>query len=111
MTSVATTTSSGGLAGGGGVKQYTYKELEDLINKVRIPVLISSVTFLCSSVPVPFPCLPQWSIELQGQEKLFLQEAQQINSWDRLLAENGDKVWLFSSMFLTSVLILCLGEP
>lgn len=36
LTSVATTTSSGGLTGpgGGGVKQYTYKELEDLINKV-----------------------------------------------------------------------------
>ena len=37
LTSVATTTNSGGLTGsggGGGVKQYTYKELEDLINKV-----------------------------------------------------------------------------
>ena len=33
-TSVATTASGGGV--GGGTKQYTYKELEDLINKVRI---------------------------------------------------------------------------
>ena len=51
LTSVATTTSSGGLTGsggGGGVKQYTYKELEDLINKVvtcNLPVSTFKVKF------------------------------------------------------------------
>lgn len=37
LTSVTTTTSSGGPTGlgGGEVKQYTYKQLEDLINKVE----------------------------------------------------------------------------
>ena len=60
---VSTTTQGGGVAGG---RQYTFKELEDQVQK--------------------------WSVELQSQEKIFLREAQRINSWDRLLAENGDKV-------------------
>ena len=31
-------------------------------------------------------------MELQNQEKIFQREAQRINAWDRVLAENGDKV-------------------
>ncbi|XP_064384254.1 nuclear pore glycoprotein p62-like isoform X2 [Halichondria panicea] len=47
-------------------KKYTYKELETLINK--------------------------WTLELQGQEELFLKQATQVNKWDRTLSENGDKI-------------------
>ena len=42
MTSVATTASGGGV--GGGTKQYTYKELEDLINKVYTCIYIALST-------------------------------------------------------------------
>ena len=34
----------------------------------------------------------QWSVELEDQEKVFLQQAQLVNTWDRMLAENGEKV-------------------
>ncbi|XP_048370670.1 nucleoporin-62 C-terminal-like protein [Sphaerodactylus townsendi] len=44
----------------------TYAQLETLINK--------------------------WSLELEDQEKHFLQQATQVNAWDRTLIENGEKI-------------------
>ncbi|ESO99583.1 hypothetical protein LOTGIDRAFT_141872 [Lottia gigantea] len=44
----------------------TYRQLEDSINK--------------------------WTTELSEQEKIFLQQATQVNAWDRLVMENGEKV-------------------
>lgn len=44
----------------------TYAQLENLINK--------------------------WSLELEDQERHFLQQATQVNAWDRMLIENGEKV-------------------
>lgn len=46
--------------------QLTYKQLEELINK--------------------------WALELTDYEKTFLDQAAQVNSWDRLLMENGEKI-------------------
>lgn len=42
----------------------TYAQLESLINK--------------------------WSLELEDQERHFLQQATQVNAWDRTLIENGE---------------------
>lgn len=36
----------------------------------------------------------QWSTELQEQEKVFLEQAQLVNQWDRVLTDNGDKVMI-----------------
>ncbi|XP_015207276.2 nucleoporin 62 like isoform X2 [Lepisosteus oculatus] len=44
----------------------TYAQLESLINK--------------------------WSLELEDQERHFLQQATQVNAWDRMLIENGEKI-------------------
>lgn len=44
----------------------TYAQLENLINK--------------------------WSLELEDQEKHFLQQATQVNAWDRTLIHNGERV-------------------
>ena len=44
----------------------TYRQLEEAINK--------------------------WTLELEEQEKAFLNQATQINAWDRLLINNGDKI-------------------
>ncbi|XP_019713145.1 nuclear pore glycoprotein p62 [Hippocampus comes] len=44
----------------------TYAQLEGLINK--------------------------WSLELEDQERYFLQQATQVNAWDRMLVENGEKI-------------------
>lgn len=44
----------------------TYAQLEEMINR--------------------------WSEELQGQEKVFLEQATQVNAWDRVLHENGEKI-------------------
>ena len=34
----------------------------------------------------------QWSSELEDQEKVFMQQAKQVNTWDGALAMNGEKV-------------------
>nr|5C3L_C Chain C, Nucleoporin Nup62 [Xenopus laevis] len=44
----------------------TYAQLENLINK--------------------------WSLELEDQEKHFLQQATQVNAWDRTLMQNGERI-------------------
>lgn len=34
----------------------------------------------------------KWKIELEEQEKVFLNQATQVNAWDTLLITNGEKV-------------------
>uniref|UniRef100_A0A8C3NVU2 Nuclear pore glycoprotein p62 n=1 Tax=Cyanoderma ruficeps TaxID=181631 RepID=A0A8C3NVU2_9PASS len=34
----------------------------------------------------------KWSLELEDQEKHFLHQATQVNAWDRMLIENGEKI-------------------
>jgi nuclear pore complex protein Nup62 len=34
----------------------------------------------------------KWTLELEEQEKLFMNQATQVNAWDRLLVGNGEKV-------------------
>ncbi|XP_066571382.1 nucleoporin 62 like [Amia ocellicauda] len=34
----------------------------------------------------------KWSLELEDQERHFLQQATQVNAWDRVLIENGEKI-------------------
>ena len=49
-----------------GGKAMNYRQLEEQINK--------------------------WMLELEAQERVFLQQATQVNAWDRLLVDNGEKV-------------------
>jgi len=34
----------------------------------------------------------KWTLELEDQEKLFLNQATQVNAWDRLLVSNGSRI-------------------
>ncbi|XP_010848022.1 PREDICTED: nuclear pore glycoprotein p62 [Bison bison bison] len=34
----------------------------------------------------------KWSLELEDQERHFLQQATQVNAWDRTLIENGERI-------------------
>ncbi|CAL1542518.1 unnamed protein product, partial [Lymnaea stagnalis] len=34
----------------------------------------------------------KWTTELEEQEKCFLEQATQVNGWDRIVMENGEKV-------------------
>lgn len=72
----AATTSTAAAAAPSGLPQaqITYQQLEENINK--------------------------WMADLEKQERDFLQQATQVNAWDRLLVENGEKV--------ICLLILCL---
>lgn len=36
--------------------------------------------------------LNKWSFELEDQEKQFLHHASQVNTWDRMMFENGEKI-------------------
>ncbi|KAH9499978.1 Nuclear pore glycoprotein p62 [Bulinus truncatus] len=47
-------------------KQMTFRQLEDTINK--------------------------WTAELEEQEKYFLEQATQVNAWDRVVMDNGEKI-------------------
>lgn len=42
----------------------------------------------------------KWTQELEEQEAVFLDQATQVNAWDRLLIENGDMVSSISCAFL-----------
>ncbi|XP_063987384.1 nuclear pore glycoprotein p62 [Diachasmimorpha longicaudata] len=61
--SITTVTSSTGAAQTGGMN---FCQLEEAINK--------------------------WTLELEEQEKAFVNQATQVNSWDRLLIANGEKI-------------------
>ncbi|KAM3827332.1 nucleoporin-62 C-terminal-like protein isoform 1-T1 [Vipera latastei] len=65
-TGVAASTSTATTTTGMTPPVMTYAQLESLINK--------------------------WSLELEDQEKHFLQQATQVNAWDRTLVENGEKI-------------------
>ncbi|XP_072361056.1 nucleoporin 62 like isoform X2 [Scyliorhinus torazame] len=60
------TTTSAAPTTGSAPPVMSYAQLESLINK--------------------------WSVELEDQEKLFLHQATQVNAWDRMLIENGEKI-------------------
>lgn len=34
----------------------------------------------------------KWTLELEEQEKLFINQATQVNAWDSILLKNGDKI-------------------
>lgn len=34
----------------------------------------------------------KWTLDLEEQEKIFLNQATQVNAWDRLLTMNGEKI-------------------
>ena len=67
--SAATTAAAGGAstaAAAAGTSKMTYKQLEEQINK--------------------------WSLELEQQERMFLQQADHVSAWDRCLVQNGEKI-------------------
>jgi nuclear pore complex protein Nup62 len=51
------------------------------------PAAISSITFAQLEETIN-----KWTLELEEQEKTFINQATQINAWDRLLIANGEKV-------------------
>ncbi|XP_030650215.1 nucleoporin 62 like [Chanos chanos] len=58
---------------------------------------ISTATTTTSAAPVMSyaqleALINKWSSELEDQERHFLQQATQVNAWDRMLVENGDKI-------------------
>ncbi|XP_067312999.1 nucleoporin 62 like [Pseudorasbora parva] len=63
---VATTATSTAIVTTSTAPVMSYAQLESLINK--------------------------WSSELEDQERHFLQQATQVNAWDRMLVENGEKI-------------------
>lgn len=50
----------------------------------------------------------KWSSELEDQERHFLQQATQVNAWDRMLVENGEKVETYT-VFSYCIHHLCTG--
>ena len=34
----------------------------------------------------------KWTLELEEQEKVFLNQATQVNAWDRMMVNNGEKI-------------------
>nr|XP_019550201.2 LOW QUALITY PROTEIN: nuclear pore glycoprotein p62 [Aedes albopictus] len=63
LTTNTQTTQSSSVAGG---QQLNFCQLEEFINK--------------------------WTLELEEQEKLFTNQATQVNAWDKLLLGNGEKI-------------------
>ena len=38
------------------------------------------------------PILQKWTLELEDLEKVFINQATQVNAWDQLLIKNGEKI-------------------
>jgi nuclear pore complex protein Nup62 len=59
--------------------------------------------FCSTSKPLSFAQLEQlinrWTYDVEEQEKAFLNQATEVNAWDRVLRENGAKVQ--STVFMT----------
>lgn len=51
------------------------------------PQMVTSITFAQLEENIN-----KWTLELEEQEKTFINQATQINAWDRLLIANGEKV-------------------
>ncbi|XP_034418421.1 nuclear pore glycoprotein p62-like [Cyclopterus lumpus] len=68
------------------------------LTDISIPTT-STVTTLSTTTAPPVMTYAQleglinkWSLELEDQERHFLQQATQVNTWDRMLVENGEKI-------------------
>ncbi|XP_056396825.1 nucleoporin-62 C-terminal-like protein isoform X2 [Hyla sarda] len=71
-----------------------------LTSKPQTTGAIQSIT--SGSVPVSTPAvmtyaqletlINKWSLELEDQEKHFIQQATQVNAWDRTLIHNGERI-------------------
>lgn len=66
-----------------------------------VPVGITPVPFTSTVDAIVTPVMTygqldalvnNWSLELEDQEKHFLHQATQINAWDHILIENGEKI-------------------
>ncbi|XP_063834177.1 nuclear pore glycoprotein p62-like isoform X2 [Ostrinia nubilalis] len=51
------------------------------------PAMISNITFAQLEENIN-----KWTIELEDQEATFINQATQVNAWDRLLIANGEKI-------------------
>ncbi|CAH1641763.1 unnamed protein product [Spodoptera littoralis] len=51
------------------------------------PQIVTSITFAQLEENIN-----KWTLELEDQEKTFINQATQINAWDRLLIANGEKI-------------------
>lgn len=54
----------------------------------------------------------KWMAELEEQERNFLTQATQVNAWDRLVIENGEKVGGMYSLcpgLLSQCVHMCVG--
>jgi len=59
---------------------------------VGVLVIVSTVTAASMSYRQLEDFINKWTLELEEQEAMFLEQATQVNAWDRLLVDNGDKV-------------------
>ncbi|XP_042556175.1 nuclear pore glycoprotein p62 [Dipodomys spectabilis] len=94
-TTTTTTTSSGGFA-------LSLKPLvptgipSNTAAAVTLPPGTSTTTGAAASPVMTYGQLEslinKWSLELEDQERHFLQQATQVNAWDRTLIENGEKI-------------------
>ncbi|CAH2058100.1 unnamed protein product, partial [Iphiclides podalirius] len=66
-----------------------------------MPSLTTTTTTTASAPPQPISSITfgqleeninKWTLELEEQEKIFINQATQINAWDRLLISNGEMI-------------------
>ena len=63
-----------------------------VINLLMIIILVVSTSTAAMSYRQLEDFINKWTLELEEQEAIFLEQATQVNAWDRLLIDNGDKV-------------------
>ncbi|XP_035636494.1 nucleoporin 62 like isoform X1 [Oncorhynchus keta] len=91
----ATTTASAGTGFSLGMKP---AGATGICSTVPITGIATTITTVTASAPPVMSytqlegLINKWSLELEDQERHFLQQATQVNAWDRTLVENGEKI-------------------
>ncbi|CAG9792408.1 unnamed protein product [Diatraea saccharalis] len=85
----ATTTAATGITALGKSSALTMPSLTNATTTTAAapPAAISSITFAQLEENIN-----KWTLDLEEQEKTFINQATQINAWDRLLIANGEKI-------------------
>merc|ERR1719266_2089729 len=85
LTSASATTSSTGLTLGGAGS--TQASLTSVTNTTSSAAASSGLTFRQLEENIN-----KWTMELEDLEKVFINQATQVNAWDQLLIKNGEKI-------------------
>ncbi|XP_058788713.1 nuclear pore glycoprotein p62 isoform X3 [Phymastichus coffea] len=88
----STTTPASGVASGGPIAAVSSQPQTSLSTTTTVTTSSASRPTGAINFCQLEESINKWTLELEEQEKVFVNQATQINAWDRLLIANGEKI-------------------